>query len=241
MHRLASLLLLAALPARAYRPFDGTDAAVVQRGELEIELGPAGLLREAGRRFLVAPALVANLGILDRTELVLEARHHLLLGASGGEARERLVDTALNVKSVLREGELQGASGTSVALEIGLLLPTWHGDPGVGAIGAVIVSRKAAGATLHLNGAASLTRRQRIELFASAILEGPDAWPVRPVGEVFVQPELGGDTGVSGLVGAIWRASAALSFDAGVRLAREAGDSVLELRAGLTFTLDLFG
>ena len=62
-----------------------------------------------------------------------------------------------------------------------------------------------------------------------------------PFREVFVQPELGGDTGVSGLVGAIWRASAALSFDAGVRLAREAGDSVLELRAGLTFTLDLFG
>jgi hypothetical protein len=31
----------------AYRPFDGTDAAVAETGEMEIELGPVEYLRQA--------------------------------------------------------------------------------------------------------------------------------------------------------------------------------------------------
>ena len=31
--------------AEAYRPFDGTDAAVAETGEIEIELGPVEYLR----------------------------------------------------------------------------------------------------------------------------------------------------------------------------------------------------
>jgi hypothetical protein len=31
--------------AEAYRPFDGTDAAVAETGEMEIELGPVEYLR----------------------------------------------------------------------------------------------------------------------------------------------------------------------------------------------------
>ena len=37
-------------PALAYRPFDGTDAAVAAPGELEVELQPAGLQHEQGPR-----------------------------------------------------------------------------------------------------------------------------------------------------------------------------------------------
>ena len=33
-------------PASAYRPFDGTDAAVAEEGEMEIELQPAGRLHD---------------------------------------------------------------------------------------------------------------------------------------------------------------------------------------------------
>jgi hypothetical protein len=48
--------------AWAYRPFDGTDAAVAAPGELEIELQPAGRLRESGTATtLVAPATVLSL------------------------------------------------------------------------------------------------------------------------------------------------------------------------------------
>src|SRR5450631_3501812 len=45
-------------PASAYRPFDGTDAAVAAPGEVEIELQPAGRLREEGTTSLIAPATV---------------------------------------------------------------------------------------------------------------------------------------------------------------------------------------
>jgi hypothetical protein len=51
--------------ARAYRPFDGTDAAVAAPGELEIELQPAGRLREGGTTTLVAPATVFNYGLSE--------------------------------------------------------------------------------------------------------------------------------------------------------------------------------
>ena len=50
------------LSALAYRPFDGTDAAVADPGEVEIEFQPAGILREAGQTSLVAPATVLNFG-----------------------------------------------------------------------------------------------------------------------------------------------------------------------------------
>ena len=53
-------------PAWAYRPFDGTDAAIAAPGELEIELQPAGRLREGGNTTLVAPATVFNYGLSER-------------------------------------------------------------------------------------------------------------------------------------------------------------------------------
>jgi hypothetical protein len=238
--RLAALIVLTALPARAYRPFDGTDAAVAERGVLEVELGPAGYLREAGERFLVTPAVIVNLGVLNGTEVVAESRHKLLLGASGQSARSRLVDSAISVKQVLRNGELQDGTGPSIVTEIGLLLPAWHDDPGVGGSAAVIVSRKTPWAALHLNAAASVRSGQNVELFGSAIVEGPEEWRVRPVGELFVQPELGVATTVSALLGAIWPVSRGLSLDGGLRLAREAGQAVVEARLGLTFDVTVF-
>ena len=45
--------------AFAYRPFDGTDAAVADEGEVEIELQPAGLIREGPQTSLIAPAMRA--------------------------------------------------------------------------------------------------------------------------------------------------------------------------------------
>ena len=48
--------------AEAYRPFDGTDAAVVETGETEIELGPVEYLRVGAERTLLAPDLRINYG-----------------------------------------------------------------------------------------------------------------------------------------------------------------------------------
>ena len=38
---------------KAYRPFDGTDAAVAETGEIEIELGPVEYLRAGAERHAV--------------------------------------------------------------------------------------------------------------------------------------------------------------------------------------------
>lgn len=59
--------LLSTSPAQAYRPFDSTDADVVDRGEVEVELEPVGYLDD-GSEQLVAPDLVMNIGLDPRVE-----------------------------------------------------------------------------------------------------------------------------------------------------------------------------
>jgi len=236
------VVLCTASASFAYRPFDGTDAAVAERGVLEVELGPAGLLRLGPDRFLVAPALIANLGFADRWELVLEGRQHLLLGsAPPDEPRSRLVDTAVSVKSVLREGALQDRRGPSVAAEVGVLLPTVNDEPGIGAQAAGIVSQRFGPVTAHFNAAAALARAKRLDLIGSVILEGPWSWSVRPVFEVFSQLEGAERATFSALAGLIWPWSDSLAFDTALRLGRASGQPLLEARLGLTFSLDLLG
>ena len=46
--------------AAAFRPFDGTDAAVVETGKAEIEFGPVEYRREAAARTLFAPSARIN-------------------------------------------------------------------------------------------------------------------------------------------------------------------------------------
>lgn len=221
--------------ARAYRPFDSTDAAVAARGDVELELGPLGYLVQGHDKALVAPSVTLNWGFAERWELVLEGRHFVRLGSDIQEPRLRVEDTALSIKHVLREGSLQQKPGLSVATELGALLPTLDGQPGVGAEWAVIVSQRWTDLTVHVNGAAAWTRAHEPGAFGGLILEGHDAWVVRPVAEAFVETERGAPTTVSGLVGAIWRVREGLSFDAAVRLARAAGLDTTELRLGLTW------
>jgi len=230
-------LLLAAPAAQAYRPFDGTDAAVAEPGIVEIELGPAGLLRLGADRFLVAPALIANLGFADRWELVLEGKQLLLLGSAPTEApRWRIVDTALNLKAVVREGILQDKSGPSLAVELGMLLPTVNDEPGLGVQGAAILSHRFGPITAHLNAGLALSRAKQVDVIGSLILEGPWTWSVRPVSELLVGIEGGSETTVSGLVGFIWPVSQALAIDGALRAGGTAGETLLEIRVGLTFS-----
>jgi hypothetical protein len=223
------------LAARGYRPFDSTDAAVAAKGEVEIELGPLGYVVEPGDRALVAPSFIFNWGFADRWEAVVEGRHLVGLGSSSRERRFRVEDTALSLKGVLREGSLQERAGPSVATEASALLPTFHGDPGAGAEWALVVSQRWTDLTVHVNGAAAWTRAHEPGLLGGIILEGHDAWAVRPVAEVLVEGVRGSPSIVSGLVGTIWRVREGLSFDAGVRVARAGAASTTELRAGLTW------
>ena len=91
-------------PAWAYRPFDGTDAAVAAPGEVEIELQPAGRLREVGNTTLVAPATVFNYGLSEGWEAVFEGQGQTPLSPLGPTS---LTAAGAFLKHVLQPGSLQ--------------------------------------------------------------------------------------------------------------------------------------
>jgi hypothetical protein len=227
-------VLLAATPALAYRPFDSTDADVAHAGEAEIEFGPVHFLREGSKRFVHVPALIANFGFSKDRELVIEGRHEVAIDPEPDEPRSALVDNAVSMKHVLRRGVLQEESGPSIATEYGVLLPSTDGG-GTGFTVAGIASQRWHAGTIHLNAALARTREHEPGLFLGTILEGPFAWPVRPVAEVFTQRAGNTPRTDSLLLGAIWRAREGLSFDAGVRSARVGDEAVKEIRLGLTW------
>jgi hypothetical protein len=217
--------------ALAYRPFDGTDAAVADKGELEIEFQPAGVRRESGQKILVAPATVLNYGFKENWELVLEAQLETPFSPSGPSV---LTASGAFLKHVLREGVLQDKAGPSIATEFGLLLPDSDGSNRLGASLAGIVSQRFDWGTVHLNGEAALTRDHNADVFLGAIIEGPITWKVRPVAEFFYEDEVNVARTVSGLLGAIWQVNDKLSFDVGLREALTNGHPVSEIRAGFT-------
>jgi hypothetical protein len=219
---------------RAYRPFDATDAGVAGRGELELELGPLGVLHQGPARTLVAPSLVLNWGFAERWEAIVEGRRLVRLDG-GGDERSRVDDTALAVKTVVREGSLQERTGPSIATELAAMLPEVGARGGAGVEWTLVVSQRFRAATVHVCGAAAWTRAHEPGGFASTIVEGPLAWAVRPVAEVFAEGERGEGPTFSALAGAIWRVADRLSIDAALRRAREGGERATELRAGLTW------
>ena len=226
--------------AFAYRPFDGTDAAVAAPGEVEIELQPAGRLREQGATTLIAPATVFNYGLSEGWEAVFEGQGQTPLAPSGPTS---LTSAGAFLKHVLQPGSLQDKAGPSVATEFGVLLPDSTGNSGVGASLAGIVSQRWEWGTIHLNAETALTRDHHADMFLGGIIEGPSKWSIRPVAEFFYEHEFGRSETISGLVGLIWRARDDLSFDVGLRHALTNGHPVNEVRAGLTFgfPLRMFG
>jgi hypothetical protein len=224
-------LLISLGPASAYRPFDGTDAAVADKDRFEIELQPAGLFKDASGKTLIAPAARFNYGYTENWEAVLEGQFENPLSPSGPAS---LTAAGAFLKGVVREGSLQDKTGPSIATEFGVLLPDSRGPSQFGASLAGIVSQRWDWGAIHLNGVAELTREQHADLFAGMIIEGPSKWTVRPVAEIFYEKEFGKAETVSGLVGLIWQVREDLSFDAGLRHAITNGHPVNEARAGMT-------
>jgi len=218
--------------ALAYRPFDGTDAAVAAPGEMEIELQPAGPKRDDGGTSLLAPATVINYGFSENWEAVFEGQGQTPLSPAGPT---NLTGAGAFLKYVLVPGSLQDKTGPSVATEFGVLIPDSTGDSSVGASLAGIVSERWDWGTVHFNEETAVTRDHHGDVFTGVILEGPNSWSVRPVAEIFYENEFGKEETVSGLVGLIWRVRDDLSFDVGVRHVLANGHPVNEIRAGLTF------
>ena len=170
----ASLIFLGiAGPAFAYRPFDGTDAAVAAPGELEVELQPAGVRRDGATPTLVAPWTVLNFGLSEGWEAVFEGQGETPLSPSGPT---NLIAAGAFLKDVVLPGSLQGKSGPSIATEFGVLLPDSTGDSGVGASWAGIISQRWDWGTINLNVETVLTRDHHADVFLGSIIEGPAKW-----------------------------------------------------------------
>jgi len=221
--------------AAAYRPFDQTDAEVAETHDVELELGPIGYLHEpTGSTFI--PGFILNYGVVHRVELVFDAHHGFLFGGADVGTHRRQLDTGLFAKAVVREGALQDRPGPSVALEVGVLLPTVPVAGGPGMSVTAIASERWPALTLHINAEGDYTRDGTFAFVGGFILEGPDSWAVRPVSEFFVAHQADAPETVSGLAGAIWRVRPQLSFDSAVRLAYQGSGQELEIRMGLTWS-----
>lgn len=220
-------------PAAAYRPFDGTDAAVADVGEMEIELQPLGAAHAGGATRGLSDTIL-NYGFADRWELVLQTTPQVPPEGFGPIS----VSNAALLKYVVQPGVLQEKSGPSIATEFGALLPEFGGS-GVGASWSGIVSQRWDWGTVHYNVTTNLTPDQHGELFLSTILEGPNKWKVRPVAEFYFDGVTNEPSTFSALIGAIWQVNDKLSFDVAVRQAWVDGRPVSELRAGLTFGFPL--
>ena len=219
--------------ARAYRPFDGTDAAVADTGDVEIELGPVEHLREGAEHMLFAPDVRVNYGFASGWEASLEGdvAHGLTAGIPGTS----LIESEALLKSVLHEGSLQEKPGPSIATEFGVLLPGINDEHGTGAILTGIASQRWDWGTLHLNAQIALTREQHADYFLDTIIEGPHDWPVRPVSEIFYESDVSLFRTGSALIGAIWQVRDNIAVDFAVRGARVNEHTTGEIRAGVTF------
>ncbi|MES2148767.1 MAG: hypothetical protein V4508_03145 [Pseudomonadota bacterium] len=223
--------------AHALRPYDGTDASVTEPGVFELEFSPIGQVRNGHQRTLVAPFVVANLGLDNDTEVVLEGKVFRQQGAEPEGYRTSMGDTTLSLKHLFRHGSMQEeGTGVSIAAECGILLPEIHDAKGTGAVCSGIASQRFALATFHLNAGLSWTRAHTQGRILGLIVEGPGDATVRPVMEVLTEHESAGAHTDSALVGLIWKHAEDLVFDIGVRKARTDGQALTELRAGLTWS-----
>lgn len=220
----AVIVASAPLRALAYRPFVSTDAAVADRGDVEIEFGYAGFRRSDGRTTIVAPTVIANIGLGRGLEAVAE--FELVNDLSRGEGRDhtRFEDSALSLKWIAREGALQEhGSAPSLGVELSALLPTLRGEdrPGGELVG--IASGRALGWTYHVNGGGLVEPGgDEPGVLWGVIVERPLLDRVRAVAEVNGETVRGSKPDNGALLGAIWDVEAPsplheLSFDVGVR------------------------
>ena len=126
-----------------------------------------------------------------------------------------------------------------MAIEAGAILPTVPVAGSVGGAVTAIASERWPALALHINAEGDYTRDHTFTFIGGFIIEWPDAWVVRPVGEFLLQHETDLPVTVSGLAGAIWRAAPHLAFDAAGRLADQGGVRELEIRAGPTWAFSV--
>ncbi len=147
---LAACLLLVWLlapppPSWAYRPFISTDAAVADPKEVEIELGFL-LERDKGENAFLIPRTVINYGLFENWEAVGE-----FAVRRSPDADLDVIDSALSLKGILKQGVLQDQEAIGIAVELSALLPsTEKGERSFGFEGIGILTGKLAPFIFHV-------------------------------------------------------------------------------------------
>jgi hypothetical protein len=227
-------------PARswAYRPFVSTDAAVADPKEFEIELGYFTLERERDENAFVIPRVVLNYGLFKNWEAVAE-----FAVRRAPDADLDVIDPAISLKGVFKEGVLQDKEGLGIAVEASWLLPSTEAGErkfGFEAIG--ILSDKIGPFTFHLNGGLGV-ERSTADLVGiwGLIGELPVAKGLRLVGEVNGEKPRREDQRNSGLLGLIWQpwTSKNLWLDAGVRRGFTSSVPDWQFTFGVTFAFSV--
>lgn len=225
-------------PSWAYRPFISTDAAVADPHEVELELGYFTLERETGENAFIIPRVVLNYGLFKNWEAVAE-----FAVRRAPDAAVNVIDPAVFLKGVLKEGVLQDKEGVGFAVEVGPLLPsTEKGERGFGFEGIGILTDRLGPFMFHLNGGLGVERSTGdVVGIWGVIAELPVAKGLRLVGEVNGEKPRRAEQRDSGLLGVIWQPwpSKNVWFDAGVRRGFTSGVPDWQFTAGLTFGFSL--
>ena len=193
-------LLITPEIAWCYRPFDSTDADVVEQGEIEIELGLFNWAHARNENTYVTPQLVFNYGITDEIEFVAEFEAEHMDGDTN------ITDPGIFIKRLLRRGVLQETGGLSLAVEAGLLLPsTLDEEDSIGFEAIGIISGELAPFTYHINfgGGVDRVNGNAFGLWG-VILEYPLDLNTRLVAELNGEYPENEAAEHSGLVGVIW-------------------------------------
>ncbi len=219
----------------AYRPFESTDAAVVEKGETEIEIGVYSFTDDKGLDEITIPSLVYNYGLSDTWQFVAE--FDIQIYKEGDDDNRELKDPAIFLKNVFKEGFLQDKEGSSIAAEFGVLLPsTVNGEHTTGLEAIGIYSGKISDFVYHLNFGGELDRKDfKLNGIWGAILEYPFDGKFRVVGEINGTFQRRGLPSNSGLIGFIWELGD-FNLDFGVRRGFSSTASDWGLTTGITFS-----
>lgn len=230
----AVIVWLAPRSAAAYL-LDLNDARVVELGSFEAELQPIGYYTLAiggEEHTLIAPSLQAVVGLARDCDLLLLTRGYARLDGAPGESTYALADQMLAFRVMLRHGAYsdEGSEGPSLTLQTGLLLPGIEADPDVGATLGLLFAQEGELGTLHANAWVNLTRDQTLEVFASAAIEGPPDWQVRPIVEVWIDLIAEGEPMASVVAGAWIDVTDDFAIEGGARVGGWEGWLDLEVR-----------
>ncbi len=157
-------------PAFAYRPFDSTDPAVADPGELEIEFSPVSFRRDDSGDTWIAPQLKLNYGIAPNWEFVIEGQgeHPQFEGAAQRHGRQRRLPQTRRAR-----GHAPGADGSKHRHRIRRALARDQRRAGLGAEVAGIIGNQWSWGAIYFTAAAALDRDNRGEMFLGTIIEGP--------------------------------------------------------------------